>query len=649
MFENIFSPINIGPLTLPNRICLLAHRTNFTRDGMLNERHIAYYRRRAQGGCGLIIVGELAIHPNDRPWETMIETYRPQVAMDFRRLTDAVHQFDTRVFAQLNHHGFQSSGSITRKVTWGPSAISDIVFGETCKSMEPEDMTELVEAYSKTALLAKQGGFDGLEIDIGPESLLRQFLSPISNHRGDEYGGNLENRMRLPLQVLDAVQKTVGDDLAVGICLCADEKFWGGINIEESLQIAQEFERTGHADFINVTVGTYYNLHLVMPSQLIPSGFTLDVAEQIKNCVSLPTIASYQTDFPDMAENIIAEGKADMVGFVRAMISDPDMARKAREGRPEDIRHCVRDNKGCVGRINQSKSLGCIQNPQIGHEPLTGEESMARASEKKRVIVIGAGPSGMEAARVAHERGHDVTVYEKEETVGGQINLIDKRPGREAMSGVVRYLKHTLDKIGVPVRTGTVVTPELILSERPDAVVVATGSKPIDKPYPGDYGPPTVINGQDVIKRTYPIGENVLIIDEDGGGRSMATAEMLAEQGKKVTLITSDLFIGIELAPRGELYLGRQRLLQKGVTFAPDIEVLEISGKQVRACDIYTRKTLLFDEHDTVVLEVGNAADDALYQQLKKEVREIYRTGDCVAPRGIDMAIIEGRNAGEGL
>lgn len=647
MYEHLFSPLKLGKTELANRICLLAHRTNFGRGGVLNDRHIAYYRRRAQGGCGLIIVGELGIHPDDQPWESLIDLQAPEVTKDLKKLTDAVHEFDTRVFAQLNHHGFQSSGHITRKSVWGPSATSDIVFGETCKPMEPEDFLELVDAFVQAAVKVKKSGFDGIEISMGPESLLRQFLSPICNHRGDEYGGSLENRMRLPLQVVDAVRKAVGRDFTVGVCLCADEKFWGGITPEESVPMAQALEKTGKIDFINAVVGTYYNLHMIMPSLHIPYGFTIETAEAVKNGVSLPVFASYQIGFPGMAESIIADGKADVTGFVRSMISDPDLAVKAKEGRTEDIRYCVKDNKGCIGRLNQSKALGCIQNPQIGHEPLAGTDPLTPAAKKKKVMVIGAGPSGLEAARVACERGHEVAVYEKEAEVGGQVNLIGKRPGRESVPGVIRYLKHMLDKLEVPVHTGVTVTSELILQEKPDAVVVATGSIPEAKPFPGNYGAPWVLTGWDAIKGTYPVGEKVLFIDEDGGHHAMATAELLAGQGKKVDIITSDLFIGIELAPRGELYLGRQRLLQQGATFTTDVEVLEINDKQVKARDIYTNEPILYEGYDTIVLDVANVAEDTLYKQIKGQVKEVYRTGDCVAPRGIDMAIIEARNVGE--
>ncbi|WP_459917762.1 oxidoreductase [Desulfocicer niacini] len=647
MYEHLFLPLKLGNTELPNRICLLAHRTNFGRGGVLNNRHIAYYRRRAQGGCGLIIVGELAIHPNDRPWESMVELQGAGVVKDLQRLTDSIHEFDTRVFAQLNHHGFQSSGHITRKCLWGPSAVSDIVFGEVCKPMEPEDMAELLEAFIEAALLIKNSGFDGVEIDMGPESLLRQFLSPICNHRSDEYGGSLENRLRLPLQIVEGVRKAVGKEFTMGVCLCADEKFWGGITTEESIPMARILEQTGQIDFINVAVGTYYNLHMIMPSSHIPEGFTIETAEVIKKSVSLPVLASHQIGFPAMADTIIKEGKADAAGFVRPMICDPDMAIKAKEGRIKDIRHCVKDNKGCIGRLNQSKSLGCIQNPRIGHEPLSGYDILIKAEKKKNVMVIGAGPSGMEVARVACKRGHNVSIYEQEENAGGQVNLIGERPGRESMPGVVLYLKRMLDKLQVPVHTGITVTCEMILKENPDVVVVATGSRPGDKPFAGNYGPPWVITGADAIKGTHPMGEKVLFIDEDGGHHSMATAELLAGQGKKVDVITSDLFIGIELASRGELYLGRQRLLQQGVTFTTDIEVVEINDKLVKARDIYTNKTVLYKDYDTIVLDVGNVAEDALYKEIKGQIKEVYRTGDCVAPRGIDMAIIEARNVGE--
>jgi len=649
MYDNLYTELKVGSIELSNRICFLAHRTNFARAGRLTNRHIAYYRRRARGGCGLIIVGELALHEGDRPWEAMVEAYRPEVVDDYRRLTAAVHEFETRIFAQLNHHGFQSSGSITRQAVWGPSAMADIEFGETAKAMEAEDMTALTAAFARAAEFARRGGFDGVEIDLGPQSLLRQFLSPLSNHRQDEYGGELENRLRLPLDVVEAVRRAVGADFTVGIRLCADEKFWGSITIDESRRFALAFEGTGQIDFINTSQGTYYNLYLTQASMHTPLGFTVDLAEQMKQSVSLPVMASYQIGFPQMASEIIAAQQADMVGFVRALICDPDMVGKARAGKLQDIRYCVKDNKGCIGRINQNKILGCIQNSMVAEESATDGEAYRPAARSKQVMVVGGGPSGLEAARVARLRGHAVTVFEKDAHVGGQINLIQKRPGRQSMAGIARHLEHTLAQLEVTIITATTVTPEFVAQQQPDAVVVATGSRPRSRPVPGEYGPPEVLDVWQVLNEDYPIGEKVLFVDENGGHHATATVELMADQGKNVRMVTSELFIGIELGPLGDLYLTRQRLLQKGVKFTSDIIVDKIQENIVIAREIFTNSTVHFEGYDTIVLDMGNTARDELYKQLKGQVSELHRIGDCVAPRGIDMAILEGRKAGEAL
>ena len=655
MFDHLFNPLMMGKVTLPNRICFLAHRTNFAKGGRLDERHVAYYRRRAMGGCGLIIVGDLSIHSNDRPWEAMIEAYDPGIVQDYQRLIGAVHEFGSPIFAQLNHYGFQSSGAITRHAVWGPSALSDIAFGETAKPMEAEDMAVVIKAFSRAAVLARDGGFDGIEIDMGPESLLRQFLSPLSNLRQDEYGGTLENRMRLPLEIIDGVQKFVGRDFTVGIRLCADEKFWGAITTDESRQFARSFESTGKIDFINVSVGTYYNLHLLMASMHTPSGFTIETAEQINGVVGIPVIGSHQIDTPQMADDILAEKQADAIGLIRNLICDPDWPKKAHKGRIDDIRYCVRDNQGCIGRINQSKALSCIQNPEVGYEDCGLKKASQSAISNqqsaipKRVMVVGAGPAGLEAARAAREKGYDVTVYEKAEVVGGQINLAKEGTGRQGMAEIIRYLSHVLKKLQVPIVTGVEVTRKMVLEENPDAVIVATGSKPRIKPVPGEYGPPKVLNVWEVLSGQFPVGEKILFIDENGGHHATATAELLSDQGKKVDMVTSDLFVGIELASIGDLYLSRQRLLQKGVTFTTDVVIDEIDSNKVKARYIYTNEPILFEGYDTIVLDMGNMVDDHLYRQMKGRVKELYRVGDCVAPRGIDIAIFEGRRAGESL
>lgn len=647
MYDQLFKPLGLGNVTLPNRACFLAHRTNFSKRGELNDKHIAYYTRRAMGGCGLIIVGELCIHPDNRPWESMINFYDPLVEKEFKKLTESIHSRDSLVFAQLNHHGFQSSGAITRKEVLGPSASSDISFGEVSKPMESEDFQVVIDAFSGSARIARNAGFDGIEIDMGAESLLRQFLSPLTNHRQDEYGGSIENRMRFPLQVLEDVKESVGEDFTVGIRLCVDEKFWGAITPEDSKQFARIFEDRKLADFINTSVGTYYNLHLFMASMHTPFGFTIEASEHLKEAVNLPVIASHQISSPQMAEEILEKGQADAVGLIRNLICDPDMIKKAREGRSKDIRYCVRDNKGCIGRVNNKKSIGCIQNPETGYEHLILKAKDNKAGKRKKVIVIGAGPAGLEAARTAGERGHDVKVFESGSTIGGQINLIKKRPKRQGMGAIITYLSRMIEKLEIPVINNTEATTELVLSENPDAVIVATGSFPRKKPIAGEYGPPSVLNVWEVLQGQYSLGEKILFVDENGGHHAAATVEYLADQDKKVHMITSDLFIGFELSPLGDLSLTRQRLLQKGVTFTSDLRVEEIDSMKVKCRDIYINKPVVLEGYDTIVLDMGNRADDRLYKDLKGKVKELYRVGDCVAPRGIDTAFLEGRRVGE--
>ncbi len=645
--NHLFSPLKLGNTTIPNRACFLAHRTNFAKKGRLTDQHIAYYTRRAQGKCGLIIMGELCIHPDDKPWESMIDINGPDCESDFKRLTDSVHRHGTAVFANINHHGFQSSGAISRKAIWGPSAVADIAFGETAKPMEKEDFDVLINAFSNAARIAKQGGFDGVEIDIGPESILRQFLSPLSNHRGDEYGGSTENRMRFPLQTVQAVRDAVDNDFTVGIRLCVDEKFWGAIEPPESDLVARRFADESGIDFINISVGTYYNLYLAMASMHTPFGFTIEAAERVKKTVNVPVIASHHISSPHMANEILQKGQADAAGMIRNLICDPDAILKAYEGRPDDIRHCVRDNKGCIGRVNSNKAIGCIQNPEVGREFAVQDSASVLPSLKKSVIVIGGGPAGLEAARTAAQRGHEVILYEKDEETGGQIRLISKRPKREGMMSVILYLRRMLEQLKVPIITNTNAGASFVTEQNPDAVIIATGSVPVRKPVPGDYGPPVILTVWDVLSGEYAVGEKILFIDENGGHHSASTVEFLADQGKNIHMVTSDLFIGIELASLGDLSLSRQRLLQKGVIFQTDVLIDEIQGSTVKARDLYTNNPLSFSGYDNIILDMGNTPEDRIYKELKGKVKEIYRAGDCVAPRGIDMAIIEGRKAGE--
>ncbi len=645
-FPHLFSPLEIGRVTVPNRISFSAHLTNLADDGLPTDRLTGYLAARARGGAGLIITEEQSVHPTDRAYEHLIEAFHPEVIPGYKRLTQAVHAFETRIFAQLNHNGQQCSGSLSRLPVWAPSPVPDVLYRETPKAMEIEDIREVVEYFARSATHVREGGFDGVELQFGHSSLVRQFMSPLTNYRGDEYGGEFDNRLRFALEVIAAVREAVGADYTLGVRLCADELIPGGLTLEDAKQIAQRLQATGHLDYFNLTLATFYNLYLVGGPMHMPLGYAVPLAAGIKEVATLPVFATGRINDPALAERVLAEGQADMIGVVRGQIADPDFARKAREGRTEEIRYCIACNQNCYGRVGLNKTIGCVQNPSVGCEDIEGERHLRPALRKKRVMVVGGGPAGMWAAKIATLRGHQATLYEQAGELGGQVLLAAKGAGRDEFGVIVRNERNQLAHLGVPVELGVEVTPEFIFEREPDAVIVATGSRPKTSPVAGADGP-GVFNVWQVLRGEAELGERVLLIDYDGHHQATATAEFLAELGKTVHVVTSSLFVGSDLGPSQDLYLTRQRLLQKGVTFTPDFAVMEIKGLEVHGFNVYSNVWDVFSGYDSIVTAMGNDACEDLYFALKGKVSELYRIGDCVAPRKVDMAIHEGYMAGK--
>ncbi len=640
-FKYLFSPLQIGRITVPNRISFSAHLTNLAENGLPSERQMHYLVERAKGGSGLIITEEQSVHPTDHSYEKLIDAYKPEVVPGYQRICRAVHEYDTKIFAQLNHNGAQGDGSYSRLPVWGPSPLPDVLFREVPKEMEKEDIQEVIEYFCRSAAHAQQGGFDGVELQVGHSSLLRQFLSPLSNFRSDEYGGSLENRMRFVLEVIDAVRKTVGREYTLGLRLCADEMIPGGLTLGDVKEIARLLEATNKIDFFDLSVATFYNLYLVGGTMHTPLGYTIPLAAGIRSVVNLPVFCTGRINDPVMAEKILANGQADMIGMVRAQICDPEIANKARDGRLEEIRYCVADNQGCYARIAGNKSIGCIQNPNIGSEKTLGFRTLKPALIKKRVLIIGGGPAGLHAAEIAAKRGHQVTIYEKKERLGGQINIAALGMGREELGEVIRNSERQLKRLPVTIMLNKEVDSAFVLEQKPDSVIIATGSVPKECPVPGGDGP-NIFNVWQALTAATDIGEKVLFIDYDGHHQATATAEFLAHHGKKIHMLTSSLFVGQDLGPIQDMNLTRQRLLKRGVIFTTDYAVMEIKGLEVNGFNVYTNEWRTIVGHDAIVLAMGNRVEDTLYKSLKGKVRELYRIGDCVAPRKIDMAILEG-------
>uniref|UniRef100_A0A831U6C9 Mycofactocin system FadH/OYE family oxidoreductase 2 n=1 Tax=Geobacter metallireducens TaxID=28232 RepID=A0A831U6C9_GEOME len=649
MFPNLFSPLKLGTVEVKNRISFQPHLTNLAVGNLPSERQMYYWGERAKGGAGLIITEEMSVHPTDMAYEKLIDVYHAEVIPGFKKITDYIHQFDGKIFAQLNHNGQQGDGSISRLPVWAPSPMPDVLFRETPKEMEHEDIEEVARYFAKCAIHVCEGGFDGIELQFGHSSLARQFLSPLTNFRSDEYGGSLENRMRAPLKFIAAVRKAVGNDYPLGIRMCADEMIPGGLDLGQVQEICARFEASGLIDFMDLSIATFYNLYLVEGSMHTPLGYTIPLAAGVRERVKLPVFCTGRINDPVMAEKVLANGQADMIGMCRGLICDPFLPKKAREGRMDDIRYCIACNQGCIGRIGMNKTLGCVQNPAIGREKEWGEGTLTRANTRKKVTVVGGGPGGMWAAKMAGRRGHSVTLYDRNEALGGQVLTAMKGAGRDEFGVIIRNEKDQVHKAGVKVNLGVEATAEQVLAEKPYVVIVATGSRPKEQPVGGADGP-SVYNVWQVLDGQVQLGDKVCLIDYDGHHRASATAEFLANQGKTVHVITSSLFVGAELGPTQDLYLTRQRLLQKGVTFTPDIAVMEVAGetgdKTVKGFNVYSNQWDEWGPFDAIVLAMGQKVDDSLYFSLKGKVAELYRIGDCVAPRKVDMAIWEGHRIG---
>jgi len=639
----LLSPIKLRHTLVRNRMVLAAHQTNLAEDNLLSERHLSYYARRAQGGVGLIVIEQQVVHPSDYPYQMAIFGFDERVVPCYRRIAAAVKSHGAHLLAQLNHNGQQSSSNLSQRPVWAPSPFPDVISREVPKQMEVEDIQEVVEGFARVACHAREGGLDGVEVNISERSLIRQFLSPLTNHRSDHYGGSLDNRIRFCYEVIDAVRQAIGHDLILGIRLCGDELApWAGLTPEHSREIASRLAATGKIDYIGVSPGSIYSLHMAWPSMHVPPDYALPLAAGVKEVVGVPVIATGRIYDPLQAEEILEKGWADMLELTRALIADPDFANKARQGNLDDIRPCVYCNQGCVVSSPLNPPLRCIYNPEVGCE---GEFTIQPARRKRQVIVIGGGVAGLEVARVVALRGHHVVLYEKEGELGGQVAIAARGPGRAEFGKIARYLVDQVEKLGVEIKIGVEVSPELVTELRPDAVVVATGSRSRTLKLPATEQR-NVVDMRDVLQGKAEVGKRVVVIDETGSYAAASVAELLADQGRPVEMVTDDMFVSTELAQTFDLGLWYQRALSKGITFSPQTVVRKISGDTVVVADVFSQEERRIEGVDTVVLALYGEPNQELYFALKGHGMEVYRVGDCVAPRGVGQAVLEGNSVG---
>jgi 2,4-dienoyl-CoA reductase (NADPH2) len=525
--------------------------------------------------------------------------------------------------------------------------VADPLFREVPHAVDAGEIAEVVASYARVAEHCAEGGFDGIELQCSHSSIVRGFLSPATNRRSDDYGGGLANRARILLEIVAAVRSAIGGDLALGVRLCGDELIEGGTTIDEAVEVARMVEASGHVDYINTSIGVATaSLFMIEASMHIPPGYAMYIPSAIRKAVDLPVVGVGRFKDPIQAERALAEGHCDLVGVVRGQIADADFVAKARSGSTDDTRLCLSCNQECVGRMGLNRWLGCIENPRTGRESL-GVGLARPAANTREVLVVGAGPAGLQAAIAAARNGHRVTVCERSDAAGGQVRLAASVPNRAELGDLVRNQLHECGRLGVKIEFGVEVDAAEVRRRGARHVVVATGARAA-RPW---WAPPEaewVVDVRDVLTGSvHPTG-SVLVLDELGFHHATSVAELLADRECDVEVVTPGMVVGQDLGITLDLENFWIRAQAKGITQTTELVPM---GMEDRVLNLQHHPTgqMVTREPDWIVLAVPAEPDDALYVELREVGIEVQRVGDAVAPRRAHAAVIDGERVGAAL
>lgn len=642
-YPRLFAPLRLGNLTLRNRVVFSAHLTNYAENGLPTEQHASYYEARARGGAGLIITEEHSTHPSDRPYEKMIAGYRPEAIEGYRRITDAVHEHGSSILAQINHNGGQGAGTYSRSPLLAPSAVADPLFREVPKAVDDADIAEILAGFALVARNCVAGGFDGVELQASQSSIVRAFLAPSTNLRTDRYGGGVANRARFLLEVLGVLRKAIGPDRVLGVRLSGYEGTRGGIELSDAVTTAQLIDADGHVDYINTTVGmATETLHLVEASMAVPTGYANFVPSAIREVVDLPVVGVGRFKTPEQAEAALEDGVCDLVGVVRGQIADPDFVNKARAGQSSQVRTCLSCNQECVGRMGLGRWLGCTENPRAGRESVPLPMPRRRG---RTVMVVGGGPAGLQAAATAAQRGHAVTLFERERRLGGQILTASVVSVRRELADLVRNLESECRRSGVTIELGVGADLAIVEERAPDVVVIATGARPVRPTWAG--GSERVVSVRDVLDgRVLPSG-TVLVYDELGFHQGTSVAEFLADRGCAVTIATNGMVVAQDLSVTLDFEGWNRRAFEKSIVQRTDLMVTSVSTGASPLVSLVHLPTGVVEEVavDWVVFATPQEPVDELWNSLQGSSFEIFRIGDALSPRRSHAAVIEGHRA----
>ncbi|HEX9842132.1 MAG TPA: FAD-dependent oxidoreductase, partial [bacterium] len=653
----LLAPLPLGPRTLPNRIVFGAHVTNFGVGNTFTERHHAYYRARAAGGCALIVTEALTVHPLDWPYEHVPFGHTEAIVPALARLAEAVRAAGPGclLLAQLNHWGGQSDGKLLRQSPWAPSASVEVASKRMARAMEPGQIAEVVAGFAAAARRVAEAGLDGVELNAGQHGLLRQFLSPLTNQRQDDWGGPLERRLRFPLEVVRAVRAALGPGCVLGLKLCGDELApWGGLTVDDAVAIARALVAAGGLDYLSVQIGGPFSAHLTEAAMPTPQAHAAHLAQAVRAAVrgvvggALPVFAEGRIESPAVAEAVLAGGQADAVVMTRALVSDPDLPRKVAGTNPEPLRPHIGMTRYFSVQGDWNRPLGDLANPRAGREALL--PPLQPTGRPRRVLVVGGGPAGLEAATTLARLGHTVTLREAAPRLGGMAaTLAAAVEARREFALLVDFYAALLAHLGVTVELGRPVAADTPGLEDCAAVLLATGAEPPPAPFPVEDG--RAVSPRDLLMGAAqalppPAAGRVAVVDSEGGFRMANAVEWLLARGYGVDVVTADGFVGRELVESAE-FLWFPRVAAQGLGQHPLLEAVALRGATLHCRERHSGRERRFGPLAFVVAAqpelpgVGRSSDPAvdLAAALRARYPRVVTVGDARAPRLMGEAI----------